>query len=117
MTRRDDLYPLHRAVSDALDELNHRMHGLMSSNAYPEDFLQFLAERGYTVVPATCTETTVGLLGDLTGPQIRHRCVLGAHDGDEHRCGCGLRWAPAIHCAAATNPQADEMPPADSRHR
>jgi len=49
MPSRDDLPPRERAVSDALDELNGRMHGLVSSWAYPEEFLEFLAEHGYAV--------------------------------------------------------------------
>lgn len=50
--RREGLPPLERAVSDALDELNSSMHGLLSSWSYPVEFLEFLAEEGHTVVPA-----------------------------------------------------------------
>ncbi|GAA4221480.1 hypothetical protein FHR32_005104 [Streptosporangium album] len=48
--RREDLPPLERAVSDALDELNSSMHGMLSSWSYPVEFLEFLAEEGHTVV-------------------------------------------------------------------
>lgn len=49
--RREELPDRERAVSDALDDLNHSMHGLISSWAYPVEFLEMLAERGFTVVP------------------------------------------------------------------
>lgn len=48
--RRDDLPPLERAVSDALDQLNHQMHGIVSSWAHPAEFLDLLREQGYAVV-------------------------------------------------------------------
>ncbi len=50
MARRDDLPPLERAVSDALDDINHRCHGLTSSWAYPAEFLEALRDAGYGVV-------------------------------------------------------------------
>jgi hypothetical protein len=49
--RRSDLPDRERAVSDTLDELNHAMHGLTASWAYPIEFLEMLAERGFTVIP------------------------------------------------------------------
>lgn len=95
MIRRNDLEPLQRAVSDALDELNHRMHGLVSSDAYPDDFLGLLAEHGYAVVPAACPETAET---QASPAPRRHRCVLGPHSGPEHRCRCGMVWAPLGDC-------------------
>ena len=56
--RRDDLPPLERAVSDALDELNVRCYGRVSGWVYPVQFLEFLAQEGHTVVPAAELETT-----------------------------------------------------------
>lgn len=50
--RRADLPPLERAVSDTLDEYLVRMHGIMSSWAHPDYFLEWLGKRGYTVVAA-----------------------------------------------------------------
>lgn len=49
--RRDDLDPLTRAVSDALDELLFRHHGISTSWSNPESFIKWLGERGYVVVP------------------------------------------------------------------
>lgn len=51
--RREDLPPLERAVSDALDEYLVRLHGRISSWVYPVEFLEFLAEEGYQVAPIT----------------------------------------------------------------
>lgn len=48
--RRVDLPPRERAVSDTLDEYLSRLHGVFSSWAHPEEFIEFLEERGYTVV-------------------------------------------------------------------
>lgn len=50
--RRAELDPLTRAVSDSLDELLWRHHGIASSWSNPEDFLKWLEERGYVVVAA-----------------------------------------------------------------
>jgi hypothetical protein len=49
MAKRDDLPPLERAVSDGLDHVNHACHGLTSSWAYPEEFLEQLGDAGYEV--------------------------------------------------------------------
>ncbi|MEU8035684.1 hypothetical protein [Streptosporangium sp. NPDC049078] len=62
--RRDELPDLERAVSDTLDELNHRMHGLTSSNAHPHEFLTFLAERQHVVVHEQLLTDIVNYLGD-----------------------------------------------------
>jgi hypothetical protein len=48
---REDLPPLERAVSDVLDEYNVRLMGRVSGWVYPVEFLEFLAEEGYQVVP------------------------------------------------------------------
>jgi hypothetical protein len=48
--KRDDLDPMERAVSDALDHVNHACHGLTSSWAYPEEFLEQLGDTGFDVV-------------------------------------------------------------------
>ena len=47
--RRADLAPTERAVSDALDEYLVRIHGLFTSWADPDSFIQFLYDRGYEV--------------------------------------------------------------------
>ncbi|MEU4332351.1 hypothetical protein [Nonomuraea dietziae] len=62
---RDELPWLKRAVSDTLDELNHRMHGLTSSWAYPDEFLDCLAAHGYTVVPDSLLKDAEAALADL----------------------------------------------------
>lgn len=54
--RRDDLPPLERAVSDTLDEYLSRHHGIVTSNANPEDFLDWLRENGHAVVPIAQAE-------------------------------------------------------------
>ncbi len=48
--KRDDLDPLTRAVSDALDDLLLRHHGIASSWANPETFIEALAEDGYMII-------------------------------------------------------------------
>lgn len=50
LARRDDLDPLTRAVSDTLDELLFRHHGISTSWSNPESFIKWLAGRGYAVV-------------------------------------------------------------------
>jgi hypothetical protein len=47
---RNKLPPLEKAVSDTLDELLFRDFGVMSSWVHPEDFIEFLKDRGYKVV-------------------------------------------------------------------
>jgi hypothetical protein len=47
--KRDALPKLERAVSDTLDEYLSRLHGVFSSWAYPDEFIEFLAERGYII--------------------------------------------------------------------
>ena len=49
--KRENLPPLQRAVSDTLDDYMRRLHGIISSWAYPDDFIFNLEKRGYTVVP------------------------------------------------------------------
>jgi len=51
--RRDDLDPLTRAVSDTLDELLWRAHGISTSWSNPEWFIEWLAGRGYQITPTT----------------------------------------------------------------
>lgn len=48
--RRDELTGADKAVSEVLDEINHRMHGLMSGGSYHREFLDWLAQRGFQVV-------------------------------------------------------------------
>lgn len=55
-TPRDELDGVDRAVSETLDEVNVRMHGLMSSGSYHAEFCDWLAERGYEVVDAADLE-------------------------------------------------------------
>lgn len=69
MPKRDDLPPLERAVSDALDDINHRCHGLISSWAYPEEFLEALSEADYTVVKA---DLRFEILAALDGEETDH---------------------------------------------
>lgn len=49
--KRDDLAPMERAISDTLDEWLIREHGIFSTWANPEDFIYWLKERGYEIVP------------------------------------------------------------------
>lgn len=53
MPRRDDLPPVERAVSDVLDDLLHRHHGIQTSWSNPEDFIALLRDEGYEVVPVS----------------------------------------------------------------
>lgn len=53
MPRRDDLPPVERAVSDALDDTLARHHGITTSWSNPETFLRTLRDEGYDVVPAS----------------------------------------------------------------
>ena len=55
--RREDLPPLERAVSEALDQLNHICYGTIHSWSYPVDFLGFLADEGYQVVPLAAQQS------------------------------------------------------------
>ena len=48
--KRDELPYRERAISDTLDEYLTRLHGTISSWAYPVEFLEFLEKRGYTVI-------------------------------------------------------------------
>jgi hypothetical protein len=48
--RRADLTGVDKAVSEVLDELLFRMHGLTSSRSDHREFLEWLDERGYVVV-------------------------------------------------------------------
>jgi len=47
--KRNELPSMERAVSDTLDEYLSRLHGIMSSWAYPIEFIEFLGERGYII--------------------------------------------------------------------
>jgi hypothetical protein len=47
--KRDSLPPLERAISDTLDEYLFRLHGIISSWAYPYEFIEWLNERGYII--------------------------------------------------------------------
>ena len=51
-TPRAELTAGQKAVSETLDEVNFRMHGLTSSGSYHQQFVGWLGERGYRVVPA-----------------------------------------------------------------
>ena len=46
---RESLPELERAISDTLDEYLSRLHGIFSSWAYPDEFIEFLGERGYVI--------------------------------------------------------------------
>jgi len=48
--KRDELPPLERAVSDTLDKYLWQLHGIISSWAYPKEFIDGLKERGYVIV-------------------------------------------------------------------
>jgi len=52
MERRADLTGADKAVSEVLDEINVRMHGILSSGSYHREFADWLAERGYVIAPA-----------------------------------------------------------------
>lgn len=68
--RRSGLGPVEGAVSEALDELNHRMHGMTSSWSYPEEFLDFLRDRGYAVVSVDKAVSGFhAAIGDATTPR------------------------------------------------
>ena len=49
MSKRGALQPLERAVSDTLDEYLSRLHGITSSWAFPDEFIEFLRNRGYII--------------------------------------------------------------------
>ena len=50
MPKRDELPTLERAVSDTLDEYLARLYGIMvSSWAYPDEFIEFLSSRGFCI--------------------------------------------------------------------
>lgn len=49
--RRADLVGAEKAVAETLDEVNARMHGMLSSSAYQQEFLDWLRDRGYVVAP------------------------------------------------------------------
>lgn len=53
MNRRDDLDPIERAVSDALDDILFRHHGIVTSWSNPETFLEILGDLGYVVIHTT----------------------------------------------------------------
>lgn len=57
MPRRDELPPVERAVSDALDDVLHRHHGIMTAWSNPEDFLAALRNEGYDIVPISEPDT------------------------------------------------------------
>lgn len=54
--KRNELPPRERAVNDTLDEYLARLHGIISSWAYPVEFLEFLEKRGYTVIEKECVK-------------------------------------------------------------
>lgn len=47
--KRADLPPLERAVSDTLDKYLFRLHGIITSWTYPEEFMLWLNEAGYEI--------------------------------------------------------------------
>lgn len=51
--RRAELTGVDKAVSETLDEVNVRMHGIFSGGSSHREFLDWLAERDYVVVPAS----------------------------------------------------------------
>jgi len=54
---RDELPPQLRAISDTLDEWLMREHGTISSWQQPDCFLEWLEERGWTVLEKAHVET------------------------------------------------------------
>ena len=57
INRRDDLDPRERAVSDTLDEYLSRLHGVFATSwVYPIEFIDWLEERGYIIVPVEETQ-------------------------------------------------------------
>jgi hypothetical protein len=56
---RDEMPPLIRAVSDALDDYLHRHHGIITSHTNPETLIAALRDEGYDIVPAAPTTTEV----------------------------------------------------------
>ncbi len=53
MPKRDELQTLERAVSDTIDEYLSRLHGIMSSWAFPDEFIEFLGDRGFCITEET----------------------------------------------------------------
>jgi hypothetical protein len=53
MATREELSDLERAVSDVIDEILGRHHGIFTSQNHAQDFLDWLQERGYLVVPVS----------------------------------------------------------------
>ncbi|GII89642.1 hypothetical protein Ssi03_76320 [Sphaerisporangium siamense] len=89
--------PMPRAAVEALAEhligSGYAQGG--AAVALGQDLLAGLARQGFAVVPAACPETTETHLSRV--PR-RYRCVLGPHDGSEHRCRCGTIWTPIGEC-------------------
>ena len=68
MPKRDELQPLERTVSDTLDEYLSRLHGITSSWAFPDEFIEFLRNRGYII-------TTEARIPELEA-EVEHGGVL-----------------------------------------
>lgn len=58
-----------RAVSEALDELLVRMHGILSGGTYPAEFIAWLAERGYRVAPLAIEDCACQTTEKATHPR------------------------------------------------
>jgi hypothetical protein len=65
-SRRDDLPPMPRAVSDVMDEWLLREHGMTSGRHHIGHFLDLLYDRGYIVVKKAVADaqsyTTIGTM-------------------------------------------------------
>lgn len=86
--RRADLTGADKAVSEVLDEVNVRMHGLMSSGTYHREFLDWLAERGYRVTPIAACCSLHGRVCEPPSELCCRFCTEGAHPehGDGSQC-------------------------------
>jgi hypothetical protein len=51
MPTRAELTGAEAAVSDVIDEILGRHHGILTSAHHEADFIEWLAERGYKIVP------------------------------------------------------------------
>jgi hypothetical protein len=83
---RADLTGADKAVSEVLDEVNIRMHGLISGGSYHREFLDWLGERGYVVVrkggtgPCGCCEIDWRLCRGLYDKGLARCCSDCTHD-------------------------------------
>lgn len=77
--KRAELQGAEAAVSDVLDEVNYRGHGLMSSSSYYHWFLDWLEERGYQVTPIVLP---CGHTAEESQFSIRHELCAGSSRGE-----------------------------------